>query len=265
MGAASNLPPRSLYASPDQQPGPGARPSWGVCRVGTITGARPRAHLVEALVLVGLVACGNTVFRADDRPNPFERLSRHAHAAQPRPVAAAGLLTASAAAADTDARLADGAAFDGSAFFAAHGFAEPPEPPAAATRPPLAIPKSPSEWFNPRGRNEGTEGIVADLAALGIADNHPLYVNECWGRTWGAATSDHHTSQVRSWACDLSVAGVHVPTPQAHEAARRIGSALGEPGWTGGNLKKVVGGYRVQVLWMVAGHYDHVHIGVRKL
>jgi hypothetical protein len=27
----------------------------------------------------------------------------------------------------------------------------------------------------------------------------------------------------------------------------------------------VVSGYRFQILWKVAGHFDHVHVGVRKV
>jgi len=134
----------------------------------------------------------------------------------------------------------------------------PPPPP------PLFIPTDPSQWFNPRGQHDGTEGITMDLANLGIANNSPLYINECWGRTWGATTSDHYAGQLHSWACDLSVRGVQEPTPQADEAARRIGSALGVPNWKGGDLVKVINGYRIQVLWRVADHFNHVHVGVRK-
>lgn len=137
--------------------------------------------------------------------------------------------------------------------------------PAPPPPPPFVIPTDPSQWFNPHGEHDGTEGITNDLATLGVTNNSPLYVNECWGRTWGAATSDHHASQLHSWACDLSIRGIQVPTPQADEAARRIASALGVQGWTGGNLVKIINGYRIQVLWRVADHFNHVHVGVRKL
>ena len=141
----------------------------------------------------------------------------------------------------------------------------PTTAPAAPAPPPLVVPTDPAEWFNPRGANAGTEGIVSDLAKLGIANNSPLYVNECWGRTWGATTSDHYVGQTKSWACDISIAGVQVPTPQADEAARRIASALGVQGWKGGDLVKTINGYRIQVLWRVADHYNHVHVGARKV
>ena len=44
-----------------------------------------------------------------------------------------------------------------------------------------------------------------------------------------------------------------------------LSAALGVPGWTGGNLVKTINGYRIQVLWMVEGHYNHLHIGARKV
>ena len=63
----------------------------------------------------------------------------------------------------------------------------------------------------------------------------------------------------------MAVRGIQAPTPQTHLAAKRISAALGEPNWAGGDLTKTINGYRIQVLWLVAGHYNHVHVGVRKV
>ncbi len=134
-----------------------------------------------------------------------------------------------------------------------------------AGSPLLVVPDRPEQWFEPSGRNAGTEGVVEFLAQLALRQNPQLYRSEGWGRSTGAATSDHHVSQSHSWACDLAVRGVNDPSPATATAAERIASALGEPGWTGGNLTKTVGAYRVQVLWQVAGHFDHVHVGVRRI
>jgi len=223
--------------------------SLGVCRVGIFAFARGRNGVVAALILLGMVACRDAVLVRQDGGGGLDDLPRRVTAPPAQPAGPARLAGAPALALRSD---------DGFSATVAQGIAPPPPPP-------LVIPTSPSEWFNPRGQHEGTEGIVTDLAQLGVTDNAPLYVNECWGRTWGAATSDHHQSQLRSWACDLSIAGIQTPTPQADEAAQRIGSALGEPGWKGGSLNKTIDGYRIQVLWRVAGHFNHVHIGVRKI
>ena len=131
--------------------------------------------------------------------------------------------------------------------------------------PPLVVPTSPDQWFAPSGRNEGTEGLVDFLARLALTGNSPLAITSGWGRTFGPATSDHHATQPNTWANDLAIPGVSVPTDTTDVAARRIASALGEPEWTHGNLVKTVNGYRFQLLWRTSGHYDHVHIGVRKV
>jgi hypothetical protein len=137
----------------------------------------------------------------------------------------------------------------------------PPAAPAVA----LGAPDPTKDWFRPSGRNAGTEGLANALAEIALANNAPLYRSDGWGRTTGTATSDHHVSQVTSWAQDLAVRGVNVPTPATETAARRVAAALGEPDWQGGDLTKTVDGYRFQILWKVAGHFDHVHIGVRKI
>jgi hypothetical protein len=98
-----------------------------------------------------------------------------------------------------------------------------------------------------------------------MADNKPLYLSDTWGRTTGSTDSDHSAARTDSWACDVAVAGIQVPTPQTELAARRVGAALGEPNYTGGDLTKTISGYRFQILWRVADHFNHVHIGVRKV
>jgi hypothetical protein len=131
--------------------------------------------------------------------------------------------------------------------------------------PPFVQPTSPDQWFKPSGRNQGTEGLGTALAQIALQDNAPLYVSETWGRTTGAASSDHHISRTDSWAVDVAVRGIQQPTPATYTAAKRISTALGEPNWVSGDLTKVINGYRFQVLWLVDGHYNHVHVGVRKV
>jgi hypothetical protein len=144
-------------------------------------------------------------------------------------------------------------------------------PPATAPGPapgapaPFVYPTAPEQWFQPTGLNAGTEGLARFLAAISLRDNPPLYVSEQWGRTTGGAQSDHHISRSDSWAADLAVRGIQVPTPATELAAKRVAAALGVPDWAGGDLTKTIHGYRFQVLWKVAGHYNHVHVGVRKV
>ena len=129
----------------------------------------------------------------------------------------------------------------------------------------FVLPTRPEQWFQPSGLNAGTEGLARFLAAVALRDNPPLYVSEQWGRTTGGEQSDHHVSRNDSWAADLAVRGIQAPTPATELAAVRVAAALGVPDWGGGDLTRTVNGYRFQVLWKVAGHFNHVHVGVRKL
>jgi hypothetical protein len=135
----------------------------------------------------------------------------------------------------------------------------------STTAPPAFVfPTAPEQWFAPGGRNQGTEGLARFLAAVALRDNAPLYISEEWGRTTGPDTSDHNVARTDSWAADVAVRGIQVPTVTTETAARRIAAALGVPDWPGGDLTKTVNGYRFQILWKVDGHFNHVHIGVRK-
>ncbi len=239
------------------EPALGRRPTlWGFRRVVTTTNVRARA-VAPGLALVGALMLAQLALGSGDL-SPVKRMRDIAR--PPAAVSPAGAADAAAAIGTTVVEGAVALPPVPATIHAATTLPAPGPPPA-----PLFVPTDPAEWFNPRGAHGGTEGVIVDLAKLGVGHNAPLYVNECWGRTWGAATSDHHVSQSRSWACDLSIAGIQVPTPQADEAARRIASALGVPDWTGGNIVKHINGYRIQVLWRVAGHFNHVHIGARKV
>jgi hypothetical protein len=136
---------------------------------------------------------------------------------------------------------------------------------AMAEPTPFLLPDRPEQWFSPAGRNGGTEGLARFLAAIALHENPPLYVSEQWGRTTGGEQSDHHVSRSDSWAADLAVRGIQAPTPATELAAKRVAAALGEANWQGGDLQKTIDGYRFQVLWKVAGHFNHVHVGVRKI
>ena len=83
-------------------------------------------------------------------------------------------------------------------------------------------------------------------------------------RTTGSATSDHHVSQTRSSAADMSNGSA--PTPEMDRTARQIATLLGHPTFRAGNLVTTLHGYRVQLLYRTdigGNHFNHVHVGVR--
>ncbi len=84
-------------------------------------------------------------------------------------------------------------------------------------------------------------------------------------RRVGSSTgSDHYTGNRNAYAVDFGVSG-----SRGTELARRIADAYGIPRSSIGTYNRHtidVGGqrYSVQLLWQVSGHYDHVHVGVRR-
>ena len=193
-----------------------------------------------------------------------DRLRFAAGAAVVHVVLAAGLLTALPKLA---APPGDGEAWPGAgprdAFLLASAVDGPPGADPALV--PGARPVDPADWFRPAGRNQGTEGLASALATLALAGNQALYVSDGWGRTGPGVASDHHVLSTNAWAFDLAVRGASEPLPATELAAVRIAAALGHPGWAGGDLRTTRGGYRFQVLWKVPGHFDHVHVGVRRI
>jgi pyruvate/2-oxoglutarate dehydrogenase complex dihydrolipoamide acyltransferase (E2) component len=143
--------------------------------------------------------------------------------------------------------------------------AAPPAEAAPALAPAPPDPADPMAWFVPGGRNQGTENLAMALANLALEANAPLYQSDSWGRTTGSTTSDHYVGNTDAWAVDLAVRGIQQPTPQTEEAARRVAAALGTPDWAGGDLRVTIDGYRFQVLWKVSGHFNHVHVGVKRV
>ena len=79
--------------------------------------------------------------------------------------------------------------------------------------------------------------------------------------TASGAVSDHWSGSPDTYAVDLATSGAAGDALLAH-----IMQWLGHPEYTGGkwfNVNK--NGYRYQVGWRVKDHYDHIHVGVKKL
>jgi 3D (Asp-Asp-Asp) domain-containing protein len=75
--------------------------------------------------------------------------------------------------------------------------------------------------------------------------------------------SDHKGPPDHAWAADIS--NGHSPTPEMDELAAAIATAFEIP-WEGSGLvNHSADGYRLQLIYRAAGHYDHVHLGVKRL
>jgi hypothetical protein len=99
--------------------------------------------------------------------------------------------------------------------------------------------------------------------AIAIATRNGLTITST-KRSSGSTTSDHHVSQARSSAADMSNGSS--PTPQMDRTCREIATLLGHPEFRAGNLRVTLHGYRVQMLYRTnvgGNHFNHVHVGVR--
>jgi len=75
--------------------------------------------------------------------------------------------------------------------------------------------------------------------------------------------SDHKGPPDHAWAADISNGAL--PTPAMDELAATIASAFGIA-WEGaGLINHTSNGYRMQLIYRAAEHYDHVHFGVKAL
>jgi hypothetical protein len=80
-------------------------------------------------------------------------------------------------------------------------------------------------------------------------------------KTASGATSDHYQGSTDTYAVDLGVTG-----KKGDELLAHLMQWFGHPEYKGGswlNINK--NGYRYQIGWRVADHYDHIHVGVKKL
>ena len=116
----------------------------------------------------------------------------------------------------------------------------------------------PTNFLAPGGGFGGSEAPVRRAIEIGLANGLTLTSTK---RANGNSTSDHHVSQARSFACDLSNGSS--PTPQMDAVAKAIATRLGHPEFRSGILNVTQGAVRAQLIWRTSDHLDHVHYGVR--
>jgi hypothetical protein len=84
--------------------------------------------------------------------------------------------------------------------------------------------------------------------------------------TASGGISDHWVGSRDAYAIDINTGACTMSHPggEADRTARAIAATLGLPRHTG-TVSAVRGAYRFQLIWQDAGHYDHVHLGVRRI
>lgn len=147
----------------------------------------------------------------------------------------------------------------------------PTPSPRASTVPsttpaPTTVPKA-TPVGTPGGGWGGSRNLAQAMAAIGQRNGLSIASEKRSRRnTTSGNMSDHYQGNKTAYAYDLSNGSA--PTPQMDATAAQIAAALGVKGWKGGVLNVNRGGYRYQVLYRTkvgGNHFNHVHVGVRKL
>jgi hypothetical protein len=75
-------------------------------------------------------------------------------------------------------------------------------------------------------------------------------------------SSDHSVLSTESYAADL---GTYDGSALAYAIAHALGiSGYSTGNYTGHYITRAGKTFRVQILWAVEGHFDHVHVGIRR-
>jgi hypothetical protein len=84
--------------------------------------------------------------------------------------------------------------------------------------------------------------------------------------TSSGGISDHWRGSTDAYAVDIDSASCTLAYPggEADRTAAAIAAVLGMPQHIG-SVETVRGAYRFQLLWQTDGHYDHVHLGVKRV
>jgi peptidoglycan hydrolase-like protein with peptidoglycan-binding domain len=83
-------------------------------------------------------------------------------------------------------------------------------------------------------------------------------------RVGSSTSSDHYTGNKTAFAVDFGVSGTR-GDQLARAIATKYGIPQGNIGTFNGHVIKVGGAkYRLHLFWRVNGHFDHVHLGVRR-
>lgn len=111
--------------------------------------------------------------------------------------------------------------------------------------------------------------LVLESQRFGFPHMSVAWVDEANGRhgpTVSGNRSDHQGPGSEAWAADISNGSS--PTPEMDRFARYIARKLGGSWGGSGAVSWYKDGYRMQLIYrsMVGGnHYNHIHIGIRKL
>lgn len=117
------------------------------------------------------------------------------------------------------------------------------------------------DFDSTKGGWQGSAPVARSLAA-GLGESRTFKRTPAENSAVGGASdSDHLTTNRNAFAIDISAVG-----KAGDRIVNRLAKRLGvKPNRLTGTYAPIYRGkYRIQILWRVEGHYDHVHVGVRR-
>ena len=116
-------------------------------------------------------------------------------------------------------------------------------------------------WGGSQGVADRAKAIAAQLGIPITSEKRDLATTIRVGSSTG---SDHYTGNTNAYAVDFGASGAR-GDQLAQSLARAYGIPLSNLGTFNRHTITVDGQrYSVQLLWRVSGHFDHVHIGIRR-
>jgi LysM repeat protein len=117
-------------------------------------------------------------------------------------------------------------------------------------------------WGGSEGVADAAKGIASQMGVPVTSQKRDLAATQRVGSTTG---SDHFTGNTNAFATDFGVSGA-----KGDQLAKAIAQKYGIPESNIGTFNRHVINvdgqrYSLQLLWKVAGHFDHVHLGIRKV
>ena len=117
-----------------------------------------------------------------------------------------------------------------------------------------------------RGPWGGSQSII-DLEVIPVAEKYGLPVTSLKRAAThplsvANPSSDHNEANTTAYAADF---GTFDGAPAGYAIAKALGIRGWAPGsYTGHFIERSGRVFRVQILWGVAGHHDHLHVGIRR-
>ncbi len=116
-------------------------------------------------------------------------------------------------------------------------------------------------WGGSENVANAAKDIARDMGIPVTSQKRDLAATRRVGSTTG---SDHFTGNTNAFATDFGVSG-RKGDQLAREIARKYGIPESNIGTYNRHTITVDGQkYSIQLLWKVKGHYDHVHLGIRR-